>query len=63
LFWEGEVMKYFRCDTCGNQYAEGEFAETIEEMLCQWCASGIDDYDDDCSFDGQETCNDEYDEY
>lgn len=56
----------FECDTCGRTFAECEFVETIEEFLCQWCASGIDedecddDYDD---FDGQEYGYDHYDEY
>ena len=25
----------FRCDQCGGYFAEIEFAETIEEMLCE----------------------------
>ena len=30
------------CDTCGRWFLFHEFVETIEEMLCESCASGID---------------------
>jgi hypothetical protein len=30
------------CDTCGRWYAFCEMAETLEEYLCESCASGID---------------------
>lgn len=45
------------CDQCGRLYTFFELAETIEEYLCEACASGIDpdDPDDDDYFpDGQE---------
>ena len=34
--------KWFQCDACGFYYAECEFAETLEKMLCQYCVSWID---------------------
>lgn len=46
----------FRCDSCGEWYSWHELAETIEEYLCEDCASGMtdselddtgDDWDDD----------------
>lgn len=39
--------QFFICDTCGRCLAECEFAETVEEFLCQWCASGIDEAEGD----------------
>jgi DNA-directed RNA polymerase subunit RPC12/RpoP len=48
-------MHQFQCDQCGRTFHEFEFVETIEEMLCQYCASGIeedDDFDDDGIEDG-----------
>lgn len=44
----------FKCDQCGGYFAEIEFAETIEEMLCEQCASGIDDDREDDFHDGFE---------
>ena len=41
-----------RCDHCGGYYSEFEFAETIEEHLCERCASGIEEDGPDC--DGME---------
>lgn len=35
-------MRQFRCDSCGRMFYEFEFVETIEEFLCERCASGID---------------------
>lgn len=35
-------MHQFRCDSCGRTFHEFEFVETIEEFLCERCASGID---------------------
>ena len=35
------------CDTCGELYTFFELAETIEEYLCERCASGIEEYDED----------------
>lgn len=29
------------CDTCGCWFSWFEFAETIEEYLCEHCASGV----------------------
>lgn len=50
----------FKCDTCGRLYSEFEFVETIEEMLCERCASGIED--EEVYFDGiAEGYDDEYD--
>lgn len=44
------------CDQCGGTFAECEFAETIEEFLCERCASGIEE--DDCD----EGCHDGFDD-
>ena len=30
-----------QCDSCGQYFTAFEMAETIEEMLCEYCASGI----------------------
>ena len=30
-----------QCDQCGQWYTLYELAETIEEYLCEYCASGI----------------------
>lgn len=41
------------CDECGEYYAWAEFVETIEEFLCERCASGVEDEDDEMGpFDG-----------
>lgn len=52
----GEPIKMLACDECGRMFTEFEFVETIEELLCQYCASGYDpdDPDDDAYYDGQE---------
>ena len=43
------------CDTCGRWFTFWEMAETIEEYLCEECASGISDDDcDDDSYDWSE---------
>lgn len=44
------------CDTCGRWFTFFEFAETIEEYLCEECASGVsaDEHEDDDCFDGME---------
>lgn len=34
------------CDHCGRWFTWFEFAETIEEHLCEECASGIGDDDE-----------------
>lgn len=34
------------CDQCGEWHPWCEFVETIEEYLCQWCASGLASEDD-----------------
>lgn len=47
------------CDKCWRWFAWSEFVETIEERLCEECASGISeedhddtwDYEDDDDFD------------
>lgn len=51
----------FTCDTCGRQFSEFEFVETIEEFLCEECASGIsaDDVDEEFEDDGFEEGFDE----
>lgn len=56
-------MIYFRCDTCGVERHQMEFVETIEEMLCQWCASGIDEDDNEWGYgdDGMEEGFDDQD--
>lgn len=52
----------FRCDTCGRMFAEFELVETIEEYLCEECASGITDEEmDEDYLDGQEAANDDWD--
>lgn len=54
-------LQYFKCDSCGGTFAEAEFVETIEEMLCERCASGIDEDDADDEWD--ERGGDDYDYY
>lgn len=50
-----EGQKMVPCDQCGRYYTFYELAETIEEYLCEACASGIDPEDpDDYYPDGQE---------
>lgn len=36
-----------KCDVCGEWCSWDEMVETIEEYLCDRCASGIDDEEDD----------------
>lgn len=36
-----KLPDFFRCDDCGQLRHISEFVDTIEEMLCQWCASGL----------------------
>lgn len=45
------------CDSCGRWFAWCEFVETIEEHLCEECASGI--YEDEPDDDGMEYGYDE----
>lgn len=35
------------CDTCGRWFFWHEFVETIEEVLCEDCASGVSEDDHD----------------
>lgn len=42
-----EALFFFKCETCGREFHEFEFVETIEEWLCERCASGIEDDVDD----------------
>lgn len=40
------IVPLVRCDQCGLECTEYEMAETIEEYLCEQCASGM-NYDGD----------------
>lgn len=37
--------EYLICDQCGELRHISEFVETIEEYLCEYCASGLPDDD------------------
>lgn len=47
-------ITWLTCDTCGQRKTEWEFVETIEEYLCESCASGLDEDDDEFHDDGIE---------
>jgi len=51
----GEPIAMIPCDECGRLFTEFEFVETIEEFLCERCASGHDPDEDDGCFDGQDS--------
>lgn len=47
-----ETHDLVQCDTCGRWFTFYELAETIEERLCEYCASGLNEemdweYDED----------------
>ncbi|MFO0919672.1 MAG: hypothetical protein U0872_15345 [Planctomycetaceae bacterium] len=46
----GEPIKMLACDSCGRLFTEFQFVETIEELLCEYCASGCDPDDSDDEF-------------
>ena len=37
---------YLKCDDCGELLPESCFVETLEEYLCENCASGVNENDD-----------------
>ena len=49
-------FQFFTCDVCGQEKHECEFVETIEEMLCAGCASGLPEEGDE--MDGMEDYED-----
>lgn len=49
-------MTLYVCEYCGGKFTEYEMAETIEEFLCDRCASGIDDSWEDDGDDWGDVC-------
>jgi protein-arginine kinase activator protein McsA len=46
----GETIKMLTCDVCGRMFSGFSFVETIEEYLCENCASGYDPDESDDEF-------------
>ena len=46
--------EYTTCETCGGTFTWYELAESIEERLCEYCASGIrSEESDEHDYDGE----------